>query len=472
MTYALIDNATLTAVQRIEGKVATRSADSVDTDLVALENLIQAILFYDDVIAIDDYIPEHRDDRINSFPFIRFLSPSDFKLDEISDIATDKASEIKPEIRGGEFANEEFKSLLELLKTHIVCTWDISSSVYYLTLKGLSERGGSEFKKYGNLAAAIFSELGDAQASGKRIESTPRLVDRYGEPITEGYTIPNARWGAGSTGGMTEAVKAFAASLVWLANRSIYYSLAGSYLKADTFIYPIRQTYQQHYLGTCCEYGRDFSRRIVGSFSESLGEDLLDVHNAGLASATAMDIPLFSAWLTQNTGDPSLAISSALDLRERQDFVEARGQLKEIRLLCEEQEIVQTNKKVTKILCDLRKLSKGFRESYGVETKQGIPVTRLVNVYNTVAAVKGLPQLPAYDINIKLPEFMRGFRKASGFSAVYRNVGQDLATVWSLGGLRDLLGSKVVEDSSAIAYNPKQEEPRFRNFHSRFKSPM
>ena len=42
MSYALIDNATLTAVQRILGMAQSRSRDSVDGDIAALENLVEA----------------------------------------------------------------------------------------------------------------------------------------------------------------------------------------------------------------------------------------------------------------------------------------------------------------------------------------------------------------------------------------------------------------------------------------------
>lgn len=48
MTYALIDNATLTAVQRVMGQIIVKTPDTINGDLVALENLVQAILFYDD----------------------------------------------------------------------------------------------------------------------------------------------------------------------------------------------------------------------------------------------------------------------------------------------------------------------------------------------------------------------------------------------------------------------------------------
>lgn len=277
MTYALIDNSTLTAVQRISGQVQTKSKDSVDTDIVALENLVQAILFYDQTIAIDDYIPKYRDVRISAFPNIKFLNAGDFNLDKIEDQAAEKARELQPKIQGGQFINEDFKNLIELLQTHMTCTWDISSSIYHLTLKSLSDND-DEFKKYGNIAASIFSELGDATESGNRISGNVELVDRYGQPIKKGYAVPGAKWGnltGESSGEASGAIKAFVASLVWLANRTIFYSQVSRYLQADTFLYPIRQAYQQNYLSQTCNYGFDYPKQIVEHFSASLNEDLM-----------------------------------------------------------------------------------------------------------------------------------------------------------------------------------------------------
>ena len=52
MTYALIDNATLTAVQRVTGAVAVKTSDTINGDLCALENFLQENLFYDDLLCI------------------------------------------------------------------------------------------------------------------------------------------------------------------------------------------------------------------------------------------------------------------------------------------------------------------------------------------------------------------------------------------------------------------------------------
>ena len=156
MTYALIDNATLTAVQRLTGDAFSKTDDSVDVDIVALENFVLATLFYDRLVAVDDYIEAYKDARKAAFPEITFLDKNDYRLTEIEEIAGREADQLRPKIQGGEFVNDDFRNLIELLQTHIVCTWDINSSVYHLTLKGLSD-SADDFAKYGNIAAAIFA---------------------------------------------------------------------------------------------------------------------------------------------------------------------------------------------------------------------------------------------------------------------------------------------------------------------------
>jgi hypothetical protein len=83
MSIALIDNASLTAFQRAVGDVVVKNPDTINGDLVAVENLVQAILFYDELICIDNYKEEHRAERIKKFDFIRFLPNDRFNLPEI-----------------------------------------------------------------------------------------------------------------------------------------------------------------------------------------------------------------------------------------------------------------------------------------------------------------------------------------------------------------------------------------------------
>jgi hypothetical protein len=69
------------------GDVVVKNPDTVNGDLAAFENFVQSILFYDDLVCIDNYKEEHRENRKRSFPFIRFLSPADYRLDHIETLA-------------------------------------------------------------------------------------------------------------------------------------------------------------------------------------------------------------------------------------------------------------------------------------------------------------------------------------------------------------------------------------------------
>lgn len=45
MRKALVDNATLTAVQRLNGDILVKNKYDLDGDILAMEGLLQAILF-------------------------------------------------------------------------------------------------------------------------------------------------------------------------------------------------------------------------------------------------------------------------------------------------------------------------------------------------------------------------------------------------------------------------------------------
>ena len=80
MTYALIDNATLTAVQRATGAVAVKTSDTINGDLCALENFLQGNLFSDDLLSIDNYKPEHRYSRKQHQASATFISEASVGL--------------------------------------------------------------------------------------------------------------------------------------------------------------------------------------------------------------------------------------------------------------------------------------------------------------------------------------------------------------------------------------------------------
>ena len=79
---ALVDNATLSGVERLTGDSQVRNLNYIDNDIVCFEKLITAILFSDSLIGIDDYKEEYRSRRLQRFDFIKFHKLDDVKYKE------------------------------------------------------------------------------------------------------------------------------------------------------------------------------------------------------------------------------------------------------------------------------------------------------------------------------------------------------------------------------------------------------
>ncbi len=416
MSYALLDNASLTAVQRLLGKIETRGKFSIDGDIVALEHVVEAILFYNEVACLDDYKPVYRESRRRDFPFIRFLDPSEFQLPAVEEVAAREAAKFKPIIRGGEFADTDFKAFFDQLRMHIVCTWDMASSVYYLTMKMLGQPDTEEFQKYTEISAAIFNELTDSQSAGAQWDKSVELFDARGRRIEQGYVIPDARWAGGKTAGASMALEAFVAALNWLAQRTIYYSFAARHLHADTFLHPIRGNFQLHYMNKTGVFGYDFVHALIDALNVRASSVVADLVNRFTANALRLELPMFSASPVQRTGDVSQVIGAALELRNAPEFVDARHQLLQVREAYDEDNLAGAAKKATAIIKNVEKVFGELKRKYGANGGGKIPLTAVATVYNPIAKMTGWPPLPPLKAGI--PFLAKEWRSFIGTSQV------------------------------------------------------
>lgn len=58
MTNAIIDNSTLTAVERVIGSIPVAPRYDLSGDLSAFESYLSTLLFYDQPVRVDDYKEE------------------------------------------------------------------------------------------------------------------------------------------------------------------------------------------------------------------------------------------------------------------------------------------------------------------------------------------------------------------------------------------------------------------------------
>lgn len=466
MTYALIDNASLTAVERVLGQIVARNPDTINGDLVALENVVQAILFYDDLVSIDNYKEEFREARAKKFGFVNFLAPSSCSLGVIEETAKAEAESIEPEIRGGEFSDKDFKQLLEMLKLNMVCTWDMRSSVYYLTMKMLGQPNTPEYEKYSGLSASIFNELADAGETKGRWSTKVTLISSSGHVYQE-QEFSGQR---GDLAGTTKALAMFIAALNWMAYKSIYYSLAAKHLKADSFIHPIRHAYQIHWMKKTGAFGHDFTSRLLGNLTNKISTSISEIVGHGRTSTIALDLPIFSAWLTQEADGVEGVIASALELKRTDHFQTVRQTLREIRLAYDEHGVSIGNAKVTALIRDVERVAGDLKRKYGVPSNQGIQGSFLIKSINSATALAGIPPLPDHEFAISTPEFLKS-AKTRALTTVFKDVVNELTSIERLGGLRDKMASSFkIDDSRYIP--PKTEDPRFRKVNSHWKMPM
>jgi len=271
-------------------------------------------------------------------------------------------------------------------------------------------------------------------------------------------------------GGTTKALDMFIASLNWLAFKSIYYSLAANYFKADSFLHPIRHAYQIHWMKKTGAFGHDFTSKLINSLSNQLSTGIAEIIDTGRTAAISFEIPVFSAWLAAQSGDVKNVISAALEIKHEQTVQDVRGHLREIRIAFDEEGLSKANKSVKKWEKNLKGAVKDLKIKYGLDAGQGIQGSFLIKVFNSIAALKGMPQFPEFNFKIPLPEFITT-NNSNSFSTIFKDVASELVSTERLGGYRDLLSSAFVIDEEHYV-PPKTEAPEFRHVSSDWKKPM
>lgn len=466
MSYALIDNASLTAIERACGEIVVKNPDTINGDLVAFENLVQAILFYDKLVCIDNYKAHHREKRIRKFDFIEFVDNNRFDLPEIHKIALSEAGHIKPEVRGGEFVDSTFRELIEKLKLNIVCTWDKSTSIYYLTMKMLGQPNTPEYEKYSDISSAIYNELSDMGGTDGYWSKDAKYVSSSGHHHTK-HELRNK---VNRLGGITKALEMFIASLNWLAYKTIYYSVAAKHFKADSFLHPIRHTYQMYWFQKTGAFGFDYTSRLTQSLSKRVSTVNSEIINHGRSAAISLDLPVFIAYLALRSGGIKNVIKSALELKNEQHFITARETIREIKIAFDEDGIKEGNAKITKLNRDLDKISGDIKRSYGVPSSQGIQGGFLIKSINSILNLSGIPSLPDREFAISTPSFVKS-NSTKAFTTIFKDISNELISIERLGSVRDVLAKSYVIDDKYYT-PPKTEDPKYRFYESDWKIPM
>ena len=437
----IIDNATLSGVERLTGTSQTLNLNYVDNDILCLEKLVTAILFSDQLIGVDDYKDEYRSKRLKNFDFINF---SRIEADRYSDISADAAKFA----RSMTFSFKDTKpagdvvSFFESLRIDPQLRWDVWVSSEYLTLSYLVD--DPKYPKYERAIDSAFrNEATDCKLVAPGHDSGPALniASKSGiidaKSLVHAFKTSNPQYAGNDS---KSALERLIFGYGWAAERSHFYNAIASMEGADVSLAPLRDAF--------CEscYRIDYPSQVSGllqTLKDKSQQTLSSIVEPSGQAQFAMRLPFFTSYLISKTDNPKQCIDLALELRSKKEFIECRNALHILSNLSASDK----HKEVNNILKYVDQSCVKLMKKYAVLTGNGLQFSLSVGLTGINLSV-----------GTKLDQLFR-HSKNQPFSRVFRNIAQDMLNVERLGGLHEKLCSSIREHENAqypsIATTPK-----------------
>lgn len=473
MRYAIIDNSTLTSVQRLLGDIIIRNKYSIDGDILAFESFIQTVLFYDDVFFVDDYISEYKNKRKELFKYIYPIELDEADYSQLIKETQLLTNEFIPKISNREFQNDNLQEFFDLLKMNITFTWDMSSSVYYLNYKLLQEHSGVDIDKYSTLSAMIYDQMMDKNEEKEvNYRKSPIIYDSWGNVINSKYTVKNRDGRECETGGLSRQSYTFLAGLSWLDFRTTFYMLLANQLHFDLVLHPIRDAYSINTLNRFSDYNSPVIRTVINAMNNQATDSINRILNSTQPIVLKNNLPMFSVWIANKYNGIEDFMDVLYTLKGEKEFQVARDILDSLNILQIEGNREGYITKANTLLEDFIKQLKKIEDKYGINSSTFSPVSSLIWVNNITTGISGFPQLPDMSKKIRIPKALKQLQVYSGFGATYKSIINDLMRIEKLGKWHDIITANVKTDDNAEFYQIKTEKVEYVNSKSNFKIPL
>lgn len=459
MSSVIVDNSTLTAIQRLVGDCQVAAAYDVQGDYSALENYLMNLLMYDDLYFIDDYKDEFRKSRESRFCYLRSVPVDSFPYEEIQDAAKEATQGLILDVRGGVITPGLVKEFLESIGLHLTAAWHMSSSNYFLVLKVLSGEGGDEIKyKYSPLSSLIYGQSfgRDDMANDERM----RLVNSDGEDVVE-YDDGKTKYR------IDGSLISFARSLNWLALRSAFYVFASSYFDSSVCPHPIRHNFISRWAESSpvVRIG-DAWRHEIGNFFGERAKEAVNTINAATDDVTlGMSLPPIAAWAVGVAGSVSGAIEFILNMRNTKSGEVLRCCLNEVEGMRRENPL-EFKKKANGICREIEREAGSLLERYNAGgSLEAAPV---ISFSASLPFSVGVGVSPGQGLR----KLLNVFSKEKHVKSLFRNVVMDVSGFDSLGKVRGMMLREIDRDKTERSYILHVEEKRYFGRSSLWKRSM
>lgn len=441
----LIDNATLSGVERMTGMSKILNLNYIDNDILCLEKVLTAILFSDRLITVDDYKSEYRSSRLKNFDFVDFRKIDEVEYQNFSRDAASFAKEMSFSIDGSK-PSGDVVSFFEALKIDPQLRWNVFVSSEYLTLSYLlKDKKDDQHDRM--IDSAFRQEDTDRKQVEPDIDPQPKfsvLGHSSVQDVTD-FIHRLMSKNSASRGGDKGTLERMVFGYGWAAERSHFYNSVAANLGADVYLAPLRDAFCE----SCCRI--DYRSDILGLL-ENLKNKSHDTISAilepGGQSRFVARLPFFAASLLSKTDNPSQCIDLALSLRNRQEFQEARTIFHNLQHVTPEVRRSELNGIFEYLEQSCSKLMK----KYAVETPNGLQFSLSIGLSGPTMGVSG-----------KINTLFRAYKNRP-FSRIFRTIAQDMINVERLGQLYEKACSQIQKHGEAttprISTTPKFMENR------------
>lgn len=421
----MIDNATLSGVERIVGESQTINLNNISNDILCFEKLITSILFSDSLIAVNDYKEEYRVRRLKKFSFIDFkkIDSEEYKL--IAKNAAEFAQRCMFQFEGSKPAGEVV-AFFDALRVQPQLRWNVFTSSEYLTLGFLvadwKDRG------YERAIDSIFrTENADNIASAATEAQYPPLAVIGRDDIADlkelyqAFKNENPRFsGSGHKSILERVIFGYG----WSAERTFFYNALAEKFETDTCLAPLRDAFCE---GCLRVEGPSQVEMLIGKMKSGGMDAIVSIVDASGRARFASKIPFFSSSLIAKAKDARECIDLALELRGESNFRTCRGLLQNLSHLSE----ADRYREVNSILRSMNKSWSKMMADYAVSTSNGLQASFSLGITG-----------PSVSFGGKIGEIFAEYSNRP-FVRLFRNIAEDMLNVERMGSLYEKLCSSV-----------------------------
>jgi hypothetical protein len=292
---ALVDNTTLTAIQRLLGQIRTGNLHNIEGDILAFENFAQSMLLFDRVCTVDDYKPEYSAQRRSFFSFIEFLNLDDQYYSALKNLSKSHGETLQLDLKGKTQLNAKLQEILSLIDVQVVGAWRMSGSDFFLFLEILTDsRHGDEWK-YGPIVAALRSQGYSIEGARDHEAATPDCRVRHSNGKNALVDEPGSHIGKFAVDGDLYRT---VSHINWLSYRSYFYMALASNEGLTLNLHPIRHAFLAGFAKQNA-ISADVGQRIVEKIKDESSQALVSINELTEPEVFELIFPCFPLGLRQ-----------------------------------------------------------------------------------------------------------------------------------------------------------------------------